>query len=104
VAFIYITCKGNKEAKNISRKLLEKKLVACASTFPIESSYWWKGKIENSREYAILAKTKKWVFREIEKEVKKWHSYEIPCISMINSTDIKDYSRWAEGEIKNVRK
>ena len=40
---IYITCSKVDEAKNISRNLLEKELIACANIFPnIESIYMAK--------------------------------------------------------------
>ena len=45
MAFVYITCKDKKEARKISRFLLEKKLIACANIFPIESMYRWEGKM-----------------------------------------------------------
>lgn len=46
---IYITYPNIEEAKKICTHLLEQKLIACANYFPIESAYWWKGKIENEK-------------------------------------------------------
>jgi periplasmic divalent cation tolerance protein len=98
--FVYITCKDKKEGKKISRLLLEKRIIACANSFPIESSYWWKGKIVNDNEYAILAKTLKKNYAKIQKEVKKIHSYDIPCICMIDAKSNKQYDAWIRKEVK----
>jgi len=89
----YITCKNKAEAKKISRKLLDKKLIACSNIFPIESMYRWKKKLQNDKEVALLLKTKEG-FNTIKKEVKKLHSYEIPFIGMIKVKVNKEYLKW----------
>jgi periplasmic divalent cation tolerance protein len=43
--FIYITNPSKKEAKRLAKHLIEKRLIACANIFPIESLYWWKNKL-----------------------------------------------------------
>lgn len=78
--FIYITCGNKIEAQKISKTLLEKKLVACTNTFPIDSMYFWKGKLQKHKEYVLIAKTVKKNFDKIKKEIKKLHSYDIPCV------------------------
>ncbi|MBW2970541.1 divalent-cation tolerance protein CutA [Candidatus Woesearchaeota archaeon] len=96
---VYITCSDHKEAKRISLHLLEKKMVACANLFPITSFYWWKNKIQQSGETVILAKAPERNFKEIEKEVKKLHSYKVPCICAWKAAHVnKDYSDWVENE------
>ncbi len=95
----YITCKNKKEAKEIASSLLNKKLIACANIFPIESMYRWKGKIQNDREVVLLAKTTSAKFKQVEKETKKMHSYEVPCILKINAKVNKEYGEWLKGEI-----
>ena len=81
---IYVTCKDKKEAEKLAKILLEKKLIACANIHPISSLYRWKGKIEHSKEYAMILKTKKNMFDEIKDEIKKNHSYDVPCICSWN--------------------
>ena len=79
----YITTSGEKEAEKIADMLLEKRLIACANMFPIKSKYWWKGKIEKSNEFMLICKTKSDKSKKIIEEVKKIHSYDIPCINFI---------------------
>ncbi|MBI2650319.1 divalent-cation tolerance protein CutA, partial [Candidatus Woesearchaeota archaeon] len=96
----YITCKDEKEAERISLHLLKKRLVACTNIFPIKSMYWWNNKIANHKESIIIAKTNNKNFKKLEKEVKKLHSYQIPCILRINAAANKEYGRWADKEMK----
>lgn len=99
---VYVTCKDTEEAKKISKNLLEKRLIACANMFPINSMYWWEEKMNEDEEVALILKTKKEKFGEIKKEIKKVHSYKVPCIL---SFDIKqcdeDFLNWIKKEIKD---
>ncbi|MBW2995534.1 divalent-cation tolerance protein CutA, partial [Candidatus Woesearchaeota archaeon] len=48
-----------------------------------------------------IAKSIKEKFKEIEREVKKMHSYKAPCIVMIEiSESNKDYLDWVKDELK----
>ena len=100
MTLVYITCKDKKEAEKISMHLLKKRLIACANIFPIKSMYWWEGKIVNSGENVIIAKTSNKKFKRLESEVKSIHSYTIPCILKINASANKEYQQWAGKEIR----
>ncbi|MBI5221279.1 MAG: divalent-cation tolerance protein CutA [Candidatus Magasanikbacteria bacterium] len=102
---IYIVCKDKEEAKKISRHLLGLRLAACANMFPIESSYWWEGKIEDAQEVVLLVKTLKRNFEKIKREVKNLHSYQIPCIFSLKAhrTD-KSYYHWLKKEALGFKK
>ncbi|MFH2028272.1 MAG: divalent-cation tolerance protein CutA, partial [Nanoarchaeota archaeon] len=92
----YIVCKDKKEARKISKHLLDKKLVACVNIFPIESMYWWDDKIEESKEVVVLAKTKEGNYKKIKQEVEKIHSYDVPAIIRLGCESNKDYSDWID--------
>lgn len=98
--FVYITCRDREEAEKISKHLLKKRLIACANFFPIESLYWWKGKIEKSKEFVIIAKTLEMHYPKIKKEVRAIHSYEIPCIEKIKTDANSEYRKWLKSELK----
>jgi len=93
---IFITCKDIKEARKISKTLLEQKLVACTNIIKgVSSSYWWKGKIENSNEALITAKTTKKLFDKVVLAVKKIHSYQVPeIIAVPIISGNPDYLKW----------
>ena len=80
--------------------LLKKRLIACVNFFPIESSYWWKGKIENSDEIVSIVKTKKENWNKLKREVEKIHPYEIPCIMKFDVEANEDYEKWINEETK----
>ena len=97
---LYVTHKNLENAQKIASDLLQKKLIACANFFPITSSYWWKGKIENSEEIVSLLKTRKENWEKVKSEIKKIHPYETPCIMKINAEANADYESWINEETK----
>ncbi|MBZ9572838.1 divalent-cation tolerance protein CutA [Patescibacteria group bacterium] len=98
--FVYITNPTKEEARKIAKHLLEKKLIACANIFPINSLYWWEGKIADESEFVLIAKTTEENFGKVKKEVEKIHSYTIPCIVRISVSSNKKYFDWLKGAIK----
>ena len=97
---LYITCKDKAEAKKIANALIKKKMIACGNILPIDSLYRWKGKLQSDKEAVLLAKTSSSKAKHAEKEIKKIHSYECPCIIKINSTANKEYQNWLNAQLK----
>ena len=97
--FVYITNENETEAKKIAKHLIEKRLIACANIFPISSVYRWKGKIEDTKEAILIAKTKKETYEKVKEEVKKIHPYKVPCIIKIDVEANKDYGDWLNSEV-----
>ncbi|MFH0972520.1 MAG: divalent-cation tolerance protein CutA, partial [Patescibacteria group bacterium] len=89
-----------KTAKKIVASLMQNRLVACGNFFPIQSSYWWKGKIENSKEIVSIVKTKKKNWEKVKSEVIKLHPYETPCIIKLDVEANEDYESWVNNEVK----
>jgi len=93
---ILVTAKDKKEAEKIARGLLESKLIACANIVEgIQSLFWWRGKIDSSKEVLLILKTKKSFFKKISIKVKSLHSYQTPeiiALPIINGS--KDYLAW----------
>jgi periplasmic divalent cation tolerance protein len=77
---VYVTCPSRSEAGKIARHLLSRKLIACANIFPVESIFRWNGKMRAEKEAAMLLKAVDGNYKKIETEIKKMHSYEVPCI------------------------
>ena len=100
MALIYITCSNEQEAVKISKHLLNKKLIACSNINPIRSLYMWEGKLQDEKEHAIMAKTKGKNFEKIKQEVRKIHSYKMPCILKIDAEANEEYDRWVNKEVK----
>lgn len=87
------------ECENVIQRLLEKRLVSCCQSRPIESAYHWKGKIEHSNEFLLQMKTKKELYKEVEKEILENHSYETPQIIAYDIVEgYQGYLDWIKEE------
>jgi len=93
---IFVTASSRKEARKITDKLLGEKLVACVNIIPgIQSTYWWKGKIEKAPEILLILKTKASLTGRVVKAVRRIHSYQVPEIITLPITGGNpDYLKW----------
>jgi len=98
---IMVTCATQKEAREISGRLLAKRLVACVSILPkIESKFWWEGKLVSAAEFLVTMKTVRSNFKRIETEIKRVHSYEVPeIIAVPIVAGSRDYLDWISGTV-----
>ena len=70
-----------KKASEIANAILERRVAACVQILgPILSSYWWKGKIEQAKEWICLAKAKTEDYEELQAVIRSIHPYEVPEI------------------------
>ncbi|MEQ8360696.1 MAG: divalent-cation tolerance protein CutA [Cytophagales bacterium] len=97
---VYITFPNKKSAKEIARLLLEKKLIACANIYAIDSLYTWKGEIADESEYVLWAKTNRENLKDIEKLVQANHQYEVPCIVNFDVEANSAYANWVAHALK----
>jgi periplasmic divalent cation tolerance protein len=44
---------------------------------PVESLYRWKGRVEKGREHLLVIKTTTARLKQLEREVKRLHSYDV---------------------------
>ena len=95
---VLVSCGSIAEARRIGRKVVEKKLAACANLVPgVESIYTWKGKVERAPEVLVLIKTTAKRLRELEREVKRAHSYDVPeFIVLPISAGSQNYLAWLQ--------
>src|SRR5689334_23328277 len=67
------------EARKIALVLVEQRLAACVNVVgPIDSTYSWLGRVEQSTEYLLVIKTTSAVIPRLQEAVLKVHSYETP--------------------------
>lgn len=98
MAFIQVvtTTETKEQARAIARHLVEEELAACVQIIPgVESTYLWKGKIETSREFMCLIKTREDLYPQVEAAIKSMHPYEVPeIIALPIVKGSKDYLNW----------
>ena len=101
---VLVTCGSLKEARKVARGVVEKRLAACVNigTAAVESVYWWKGKVEVGREFLLVMKTTASRVAELEREVKRLHSYEVPEFVVIEiAAGSKEYLGWIEESVRS---
>ncbi|MCQ1536837.1 divalent-cation tolerance protein CutA [Methanosarcina sp. KYL-1] len=96
LGIVYITAGDMKNASEIARELVSKRLAACVNMFPISSVYMWEGKIEEGNEIAMIVKTDISRFEEICKVVKALHTYELPAIEFWEIEGEPEYLDWVQ--------
>ncbi len=98
---ITTTVNSQEVAEQITKALLQARLVACVQEHTVQSSYHWNGHIEKNIEILLQMKSKFLHFDSIQQTIKDLHSYEIPEIIMIPIKNAsEDYLTWIDKEVK----
>ena len=98
---VLTTTSSREEAAKVADALLSRRLAACVQvTGPVESRYWWEGRLEAAHEWMCLAKTTQDRLDEVVATIQRTHSYETPEVT---ATPIvagsADYLRWIADEV-----
>lgn len=95
---VLITAADNEEARLIAKVLLDQKKAACVSIMDgMNSSYWWKGAIENATESLLMVKTQAGLLGEVVETVREIHSYDNPeviAVPVIGGSE--SYFEWLD--------
>ena len=101
--YIIVQTHTNKKQvyRDISRLLIEKKVVACINIYPAALSvYRYNNEIVEDNEYLVHVKTTSDKFTEIRKIIERLHNYETPeIISLEISEGNEKYFKWIQDEI-----
>lgn len=88
-------------ANKIAQTLIEKRLVSSVQRHEVFSTWLWQEQNESQKEYILDMKTKKSLYKEVESEIKKLHTYTTPEIYATEIIEApKDYLDWIEKETK----
>jgi periplasmic divalent cation tolerance protein len=94
---VYMTAGDEEEARRIVHHLVETGLVACGNIFPIRSIYRWKGDVQEEAEAAVIMKTRSELVEMVIQEVRRLHSYEVPCVvSYAMEAGLPSYLSWID--------
>ena len=95
---VFMTTGSRREAQRIAQALLEKHLIACANIYgPIESHFWWQGKIEKAKEFLVLMKSHRNLFSMLSETVKKMHGHDVPEILGVSIVEgFQPYLEWLD--------
>jgi periplasmic divalent cation tolerance protein len=89
-------------AEQVGARLVEERLAACAQVLgPIDSTYWWQGKVEQSPEWYCHLKTTFERFSALEQRLRALHPYETPeVIAVPILQGSADYLSWIHSSVR----
>lgn len=93
---VLMTAGKLEEAEKIAQELVRQRLAACVNIVPqMNSIYWWQGQVCQDHEVLLVAKTERGRLAELERTVKRWHSYEVPeLIALTVTGGSPSYLNW----------
>ncbi len=95
--YLIITTEFDKKnATKLADLLLKNKLIPCVTFKDIESHFWWKGNINQSKEVQLLIKCKKENVKDVCNKISEWHSYEVPEIIYFSVSANNKYHHWVD--------
>ena len=97
---LYSTFPNKKSALAVAKKLVEARLIACANIYGgVTSVYRWEGKINQSAEVTLIAKTTKKNVGKTITAIKKTHPYALPCVVAYPiANGLPEFLKWVENE------
>ena len=101
LVLVYTTVSSRKEAEKLGGGIVSRRFASCVNIYPITSMYWWKGKLVKDKEFALLFKTTKKGAARLEREIKKVHPYEVPCIIASQAKASKEFFGWINDVVEN---
>ena len=102
---VLVTCGSLAEGRKIARAIVTKRLAACVNLLsaPVESLYRWQGKIESAKEFLLVIKTTARRLTELEKEIVRLHSYEVPEFLAVRvDKGSRKYLQWVRQNVSEV--
>lgn len=100
---VITTTAEESDANKLGRAALENRLAACMQIAgPVESSYWWNGRIETVREFVCVMKTTREAYPKLEQLLLSMHPYEEPEIVAVPAAAVSPgYQKWLVGQLKS---
>ena len=98
---VLVTAGSEAEAERLARHLVESRLVACVSLFPVRSLYRWQGEVQHEAEWQLIIKTDLSQFEALTQAIAQHHSYEVPeIIALPIVAGLPDYLTWLQAQVQ----
>lgn len=100
---VLVTTSSEEEATALGKMLVEHRLVACVNVLPkVKSIFQWNGKISEEEECLMILKTRKPLFKALEKMIIAQHSYDVPEIIALPIVEgSPSYLSWVHDMTRN---
>ena len=89
------------QAEEIVRTLVEEHYVACVNFYPVQSVYFWKGKVCVDQEVTLTMKVAIHGVEALKKRIQELHPYELPEIIALDvdtQASLKEYVQFVHQE------
>lgn len=98
---VQTTAATREDANHLARTAVEERMAACAQVSgPIQSTFWWRGRIESGEEWLCFLKTDLAHFAALEALLKSRHPYEVPeIIATPIANASAAYAQWLKNEL-----
>jgi periplasmic divalent cation tolerance protein len=99
---VLVTVRTLSEGRRLARTVVKKRLAACVNVLlsPVNSIYRWKEKVEVTHEYYLIIKTTDRCYPELEREIVKLHSYDVPeIVALPISAGLPEYLTWLRAAV-----
>lgn len=97
---VYVNHANQENADKVTHHLFQLKLIAGVNSFPINSTYFWEGKIGKSEEIVTIYQTKSNNRIKIKDAIESVHTYKVPSIMKINCEVNTSYGNWIMENVK----
>jgi periplasmic divalent cation tolerance protein len=94
------------DAETLSQAVLESRLAACVQiSGPIDSRYWWNGRLETASEWLVTIKTRRDLYKKLEKLLLEKHPYDQPEIMATAVVEVSaGYLKWLNEQVTSDSK
>jgi periplasmic divalent cation tolerance protein len=83
--------------EHIAEALVQEQLAACTHVRgPIESRYWWQGRMEIAQEWEVDAVTSSAAVIRCADRIRELHPYELSAVLISTSTASAEYAVWVQ--------
>jgi periplasmic divalent cation tolerance protein len=103
LALVRTTVATKAQAEALARILVVGGLAACVHVHPIRSTYRWKGRLEQTPEVVVEARTTVEREGEVREAMARGHPYEVPLVESWRVQAGASYAAWARQAVAGLR-
>lgn len=100
IVFVYTTCSGINEARDIGLSAIKEKLAISADYWLMNSIYPWSNVIQEDEQCMLMFSTQKHLSDMLMKHIEMEHSYSVPVIIKCDTRMTnQSYSFWVNNTL-----
>ena len=102
IIFVFTTLDSIRDAKNLSKLLVDEKLCACVQIEQVKSVFEWEGKVSEESEIRLTIKSISENYELIEALILEEHPYELSeIVSIPANNSYRPFAEWVADQSNN---